>query len=264
MLHRLRTFLARLDFIRDTLRLAPAARWLSVACVAVFIVQTVTRHFDLVDGLPFGYMIRLCFGLCPKLLACGFVWQVFTYMFLHGNLLHLLLNTMTVLLFGSGLEAEIGSSRFLRVFVLGGVVGGLAWAGLDMGVVRLWNSGAGGAWMHALLEQAMARRVVSPDGLATCIGASGAVCSLIGACAALFPHREIVLFVGWPVALKARTLAIMLGVGNVAFAVYGVGNVAYLTHLFGGVAGYFYGLRLVHAGWGDEPPSNARRGLRVV
>ena len=242
-------FLRRLSvygmLVRDQLRFAPAARWVVLACVAVFLVQRISDRVICTDGFSFGYVFLYGFGLCPPLLASGFLWQPFTYLFLHGNLPHLLLNTLTILLFGSGLEIEVGSRRFLRIFFLGGVVGGLAWAGCDLAVVRL-ATGAWSApgWALTIAAQALAHRGVTPDGTAICVGASGGLFALIGAYAALFPRRKIIVFLGWPVTLRARTVAILLGGLTVGFAVYGLGNVAYLTHLFGGLAGYVYGLCL--------------------
>ena len=96
----------------------------------------------------------------------------------------------------------------------------------------------------------MAHRVVTPEGNVICIGASGGVFALVGACAALFPRRELLLFLVWPV--PARSFALALGVGAVIFALYGLGHVAHLTHLAGGIAGYLYGMHLAADGWGDE------------
>lgn len=240
--------------LRDVLVFTPAARWTVLTCLALFLIQRVCDRTSFTDGFTFGYVLLHTFGLCPPLLADGFIWQGVTYMFLHGSWLHLLLNSLTVLLFGSAVEMELGSRRFLRVFLLGGLVGGLAWAAFDLGVMRLAASDLTLApvWVGAVVSRALAHRGVTPDGLAICIGASGGVFALIGAYAAIFPKRRIMLFVGWPLVLKARTVAMLLGVATVAFAIYGLGNVAYLTHLFGGLAGYGYGLRLAAAGWGEE------------
>ena len=239
--------------MRDMLAFSPAAKWLSVACLATFLIQRASGHVDVVAGISFGDVLRIHFGLCPPLLASGFVWQTVTYMFLHGNWGHLLLNTLTLLLFGSALESEIGSARFLRVFLLGGIIGGLAWAGFDLGAVRLaTGGGTTPGWLRVLAGQAVAHRGTTADGLAICMGASGGVFALIGAYAALFPRRRLIVFIGWPVVLQARYVAILLGCATVAFAIYGLGNVAYMTHLFGGFAGYLFGLRLAALGWGEE------------
>jgi membrane associated rhomboid family serine protease len=101
----------------DMLRLAPAARAVAWACLAGFLIQTVAGRVDVAEGVSFGEALQLGFGLHLPLLLSGFVWQVVTYMFLHGGWLHLLVNLLTLLLFGAGLEIEIGSRRFLRVFL---------------------------------------------------------------------------------------------------------------------------------------------------
>ena len=240
--------------IRDLFCLAPAARAMAAACVAGFLIQRVADRIDVAAGVSFGEALQYCFGLYPPLLMSGFVWQVVTYMFLHGGWLHLLLNTLTLLLFGAGVEVEIGSRRFLRVFFLGGAIGGAMWAAFDLGAVRLAAEAVNGpAWLQGLAHAAAAPRGTTPDGHALCIGASGGIFALIGAYAALFPRREVVvLLLLWPARLRARTLAVTLGAATVLFAAFGLGNIAYLTHLFGGVAGYLYGLRLARDGWGEE------------
>jgi membrane associated rhomboid family serine protease len=237
--------------VRDLLSYAPAARWTAITCLAVFLIQRVCSRVECIQGYSFEYLLWHCFGLCPALLATGFVWQLVTYMFLHLNWVHLVFNTLAVLLLGAGVELEIGTKRFLRVFLLGGIVGGLTWALFDLTTVCL-ASGCGHVpgWLAAFAASAVAHRVVTSEGHAICIGASGGVFALVGVCAALFPRRRVYLFLIWPV--RARRLAIVLGVGAVFFALYGLGNVAHLTHLAGGIAGYLYGLHLVAGGWSSE------------
>ena len=235
------------------LRFAPAARWLTIACLAVFLVQRLADGVVVAYGISFGSVFQLLFGLCPPLLAKGFGWQLLTYMFLHGNLPHLLLNGLTLLLIGTALEMEIGVARFLRVFTIGGVLGGLAWALFVLGAGWLAaHGGAGLAWLHAAASRLASQRGVNVEGVTICVGASGAIFGLIGAYAALFPRRRLVLLLGWPVVLRARTAALVLGLGTVVFAAVGLGNIAYLTHMAGGLAGYAYGRRLAVDGWGDD------------
>ena len=237
-------------YVRDLLSYAPAARWTAITCLAVFLIQRVCSRVDCLPGYSFEYLLWHCFGLCPDLLTAGFVWQLITYMFLHQNWVHLLFNALAILLLGAGVEMEIGTKRFLRLFLLGGIVGGLTWAVFDLTTVRLadglWHAPA---WAQAFAAHAVTHRVVTRENHAICIGASGGIYALVGACAALFPRRRILLFFVWPV--RARNLAIGLGLCAVGFAIYGLGNVAHLTHLAGGIAGYLYGLHLAADGWGD-------------
>ncbi len=239
--------------IRGLLPYAPAARWTALACLAVFLIQRTCSQVECVRGYTFEHFFLYCFGLCPALLAAGFVWQLVTYLFLHQNWTHLIFNTLSILLLGAGVEMEIGTRRFLRLFLLGGIAGGLAWALFDLATVQL-ASGLVSApgWLQTLAAHAQIRRVVTPENpdVAICIGASGGVYALVGACAALFPRRRLLLFFVWPV--RTRRLAIALGVCAVVFALYGLGNIAHLTHLAGGIAGYFYGRQLAKEGWGDE------------
>ncbi len=229
---------------------ASAARGVAMLCVAVYLMQVICRHVACVAGYSFEYLLLHCFGLCPSLFAAGFVWQLITYLFLHLNVWHLVCNTLGLLMLGSGVEAEIGAKRFLRLFLLGGVVGGLAWVLLDLAVMALAAAAAGlPPGLAAIGRIAVAHRVVTAEGNAICIGASGGLFALIGACAALFPRRRVLLFLVWPV--RANRFAAVLGILTVVFLIYGLGNVAHLTHLAGGVAGYLYGRRLSADGWGD-------------
>lgn len=229
---------------------APAACTVVLICLAVFFIQQICSNVSFVSGYTFSYLLLHCFGLCPALLASGFVWQPVTYVFLHASLAHLGFNALAILTLGSGVELEIGAQRFWHVFLLGGVVGGVAWVGFDLALVRL----AQGAWhvphfLVALIAHAIRHRVVTPEGNAICVGASGGIFALVGVCAALFPRREMLLFMVWPV--RARRFAVALGVGTIVLVLDGVGPVAHLTHLAGGVAGYLYGLRLAAQGIGD-------------
>ena len=55
----------------------------------------------------------------------GFVWQLFTFQFLHGGLFHLLMNLLGLWFLGSWVERVLGPKRYLIFFALCGVGGGL-------------------------------------------------------------------------------------------------------------------------------------------
>lgn len=237
--------------LRGLFILAPAATTLVAVCFFVFLIQQSAAKVDFVS--VYGYRYRYaqalvsCFGLNGLFLRHGFFWQPFTYMFLHAGWWHLGLNMLTVLLFGSGLESEIGGRRFWRVFLTGGVLGGLGWLGMTAIVPYLPSLSGLTQWMpQALRVWTGAGDPAGPtlDG-ALCIGASGGVFALIGAYAALFPHREVyLLLLVFPVRLKARSLAWLLGGLTIAEAVFIQSQVAYAAHLAGGVAGYLCARRM--------------------
>ncbi|MEN9576609.1 MAG: hypothetical protein RL514_4464 [Verrucomicrobiota bacterium] len=58
-------------------------------------------------------------------LKSGFVWQLFTFQFLHGGLFHLLMNLLGLWFLGSWVERVLGTKRYLFFFALCGLGGGL-------------------------------------------------------------------------------------------------------------------------------------------
>ena len=53
-------------------------------------------------------------------------WRIITAMFLHGGFMHILFNMFSLFLFGPELEKMAGKTRFLAIYFLAGIGGGLA------------------------------------------------------------------------------------------------------------------------------------------
>lgn len=199
--------------------------------VAVFVLQTILGFWRNPTHATF---FSLC-ALSQDGLAHGYVWQLITYQFMHGGMLHLLVNMLLVYFFGSAVEDALGSKGVLRVYLLSGVVGGLV----------------------QVLYSAVMHKIIPSYVVGSVVGASASGLGLLAAFAALFPHRDItlLLFFFIPVSLKARTLLwISLGL-----AVFGMlvpmGNVAEAAHLGGILTGLAYIHWIVQGtGW----PSLAR------
>ncbi len=142
------------------------------------------------------------------------IWQFVTYMFLHdpGSIWHILFNMLALWMFGRDVEHEIGPYQFLKLYLLGGIVGGFFWLAFNF---------------HST---------------SYVIGASGAVLAVCIAFATLFPERPItiLLFFLLPLTMKAKYWA-WATVALVAYGCFRVtGNVADLAHLGGIVVGYLY------------------------
>ena len=161
--------------------------------------------------------------------------QLITYMFLHGDLMHILFNMFALWMFGSILENLWGSKRFLTFYVI---------------------SGLGAAVIHLLvlyfeMEEVMAafrtlpiseqeKWLYAPNfrvNIPT-VGASGAVVGCLAAFGYLFPNSVLWIYFLFPV--KAKWLVIIyaamelyLGVQNTAGD-----NVAHWAHLGGGLVGF--------------------------
>jgi membrane associated rhomboid family serine protease len=72
-------------------------------------------------------------GLVPADLAQGQLVGVISHMFLHGGIMHLVGNMICLWAFVHGLERTLGSVAFIVLFVVWGIVGGLAHAGMNWG-----------------------------------------------------------------------------------------------------------------------------------
>lgn len=238
--------------LRTLFYFAPTALTLVVVFLFVYSVTAIGSHVFFY-GYSFTEAINALFGLNWTLLTQGFYWQPVTYMFLHDGRLHLFFNMLILLFFGSGVEAEVGGKRFVGIFFFGGIVGGLGW----LAVLALspylpelpHTAGWVPQWLRTILPMANGSETLA-NGM--CIGASGGVFSLIGAYAAIFPKRQVIWFVPFPIRISARWLAIMLGLLTVFEVVFIQARVAYAAHVIGGLAGYFYGLWLNKRGfYGD-------------
>ncbi len=184
-----------------------AVRAIVYANVAVFVATLVARP-----------EIQNLFGLSPAaVLTQGRIWQLGTYLFVHGDVFHILFNMLAVWMFGVDLERRWGTQAFVRYYAVVGIG-----AGLCMVVV-------------SLLPFAATERTY----FATTIGASGAVYGLLMAWAIIFPHRTILFFGIFP--LTARVFVLIMGVIAFTQAVgQGGGTVAHLAHLGGLAVGWWY------------------------
>jgi len=78
--------------------ITPAVKGLIIANVAVYALQIITQRFG-------GGGVESLFALTPAFMwDKKWFWQLGTYMFLHGGLLHILFNMLALWMFGSELE----------------------------------------------------------------------------------------------------------------------------------------------------------------
>ena len=131
-----------------------------------------------------------------------------TYMFLHVDVFHLLGNGLYLWVFGDNVEDALGHARFLLLFLVCGILGGLAQA------------------------------VATPDSARAVVGASGAVSGVLGGYLVLHPRVRVlalllkfipvrlpvlVLFVGW---ITLQAVGVLTGATGVAFYAHGAGFLA--------------------------------------
>jgi membrane associated rhomboid family serine protease len=177
-------------------------RTLVIICVVVFVLQ----FFEELAG---SRALTLNFGLTPLLVTHYFyLWQLVTYIFLHGGVLHILFNMLGLWMFGSDLERLWGSRKFTTYFFVCGIGAGL----LSV--------------------------VLSPSSPVPIIGASGAIYGILLAFGILFPDR-IIYFVIFPI--RARWFVVIMGglafMSSLSANSDGIANVA---HLGGMLFGFLY------------------------
>jgi membrane associated rhomboid family serine protease len=142
----------------------------------------------------------------------GAFWQVFTYMFVHADVSHLLVNMLGLFFFGAAVEHRMGSNEFLLFYLLTGTLAGL----FSLGVYA-----ATASWFVMLL------------------GASGAIFAVLLAFATLFPTEDIYIWGLLPIRAPILVL-LYVGVELVSQFFSIQSGVAHLTHLAGFLFAYLY------------------------
>ncbi|MEW6203081.1 MAG: rhomboid family intramembrane serine protease [bacterium] len=184
--------------------ITPVTRSLLIANAAAFFLQLV------LDYTPYSRYLVHYFALSPLLVVNKFfIWQVVTYMFLHGGLFHFMFNMLALWMFGTEVESRMGERRFLNFYFFCGVGAGV--------VTCLFPP----AWQSFTL------------------GASGAIFGILVAFAKYFPDRIILAFMIFP--MRARTFVIFFGMLQVFAMLSASGsNIAYFAHLGGILFGYLF------------------------
>ena len=130
---------------------------------------------------------------------------IFTSMFLHGSVAHVLLNMWFLWIFGNNVEDAYGHFRYLGFYLVGGIAATLA-------------------FLFANSESTI-----------PLVGASGAIAVALGSYAVLFPGHRVLSFVGWIVLRVPAALFLAIWF----FVQFGVGDtgVAWEAHVGGFVVG---------------------------
>ncbi len=95
----------------------------------------------MLSGFGADQSITTMFGLYP-LASLQQPWTYVTYMFLHGSWSHVLFNMLGLYFFGPRLEARLGGARFIALYLVSGVSGGLLSLVFAPAVITIGASGA--------------------------------------------------------------------------------------------------------------------------
>jgi membrane associated rhomboid family serine protease len=159
--------------------------------------------------------------------ALGDITDIFTSMFMHAGLLHLVGNMLYLWIFGDNVEDSLGSIRYLAFYLGGGVVASLT------------------------------QFLTNPGSQLPTVGASGAIAAVLGAYLVLYPRARIATFIpiGFFLRLTMVPASIVLGLwfvlqlfnGVLSMGSADVGGTAFWAHIGGFVAGVIMGF-LVKSG----------------
>lgn len=93
-----------------------------MTCLLILVNTIFLIATFLSGGFGLGNLFRLG-GLVPYYVFEGEYYRLFITMFLHGSLIHFLLNTFFgLLILGAGLEKVIGSVKFLLIYLFSGLI----------------------------------------------------------------------------------------------------------------------------------------------
>ena len=187
--------------------MTPAVQSILIVTIASFMLQTVAGG-DTISSLALWPMNG---PFMP--------WQLVSYAFLHGSMMHLAFNMYGLWMFGRELEALLGRKVFLQLYFASVLA-----AGLTQVLVTTFTGGD------------------YPT-----VGASGGVFGLLLAYAMFFPNRVIMLILP-PVAMRARTFVFLYAAIELMLGVTGTqAGVAHFAHL-GGMIGAYMVIRNRHRG----------------
>jgi len=196
--------------------ITPGVKLLVLICTGVFVVQTLIALLWPPSATAW---FNHWFGLVPSGVVPGLrIWQPVTYLFLHGDIWHILINMLMLWMFGRELELVWGKKKFLNYFFICGIGAGLLTV-LVKFVALYWH--------------------YVPSDIPT-IGASGAIFGVLIANAILFPDRQIWLF-PLPIMIPMRPFVAVMGAVEFFSTLRPAGdNVAHLCHLGGMLIGWLY------------------------
>jgi membrane associated rhomboid family serine protease len=187
--------------------LTPAVKGLLIANVAGFVLQTL-QQFRFNESFPL--TMERVLGLVPVLFWNElFLWQVFTYQFLHAGLIHLLFNMLALWMFGCELEQRWGAPYFLKFYFVS-VVGG-----------------------------ALCNLIFLPTSAAHTIGASAGIYGLLMAYGLLYPERTIYFYFVFPMKMK-HFIWIIGAITLFSSIAAAQSTISHLAHLGGMGFGYVY------------------------
>jgi membrane associated rhomboid family serine protease len=246
------------------------------------ILPPVVKNLLIINGLfyaatwllrPRGIDLDVFFGLHYVEAPDFKIWQIFTYMFMHGSFAHLFFNMFSLWMFGAAIENLWGSKRFLFYYLFTGIGAAVIHYIViyfqihqDIALFNMFLENPSLESYKHLAEYAHSDRIkpvlennllvlqANPSSLnnltmATVnikdsflnsfnvIGASGSVFGILLAFGMLFPNAMLYIYFFLP--MKAKWFVVIYGALELFFGVTGTSDgVAHFAHLGGMLFGF--------------------------
>ena len=172
------------------------------------------------------------FSLTPALAFNGAYWQFFTYMFMHGGVMHIGFNMFVLFIFGVRVEETLGMKNYILMYILAGL---------------------GSAGLYMLLTGFNSTILM--------LGASGAVFGVLACYAIMYPRDMIWIFPGIP--LPAIAAIVILAVVELFSGLFGLqAGIANFGHLGGIIVGAVF--MLIYKQLNKKGESKEYDGLEFV
>jgi membrane associated rhomboid family serine protease len=182
--------------------MSPSVRGIIIVSSAIFGLQTLCELIE----IP----CLATFALVPAMVIHKWWgWQLITYNFLHGGFFHLLINMLVLYMFGADVEEFLGIKRFITYYLVCGI-------------------GAG-----------MVTVIFSHEAMIPVVGASGAIYGLLAAYGILFPNRQVLFMLIFPIKVKWMVL-IFIAIEFFGTMEYSRDGISHITHLGGLIFGFGY------------------------
>lgn len=156
------------------------------------------------------------YGSIPRFVIAGDIVSIFTSMFMHGGIAHIVGNMVFLFVFGDNIEDKFGHLKYLLIYLLWGILA---------------------AYSHSLIANQ------DSSALIPAVGASGAISGVLGAYLVMFPRAKIftIVFAFFITTVRIPAIA-FLPIWFIMQIVFGIifpqsGGVAYFAHIGGFVAG---------------------------
>ena len=185
--------------------------------ILVFFGLLIIRVLLTISGLGDIYREALSFFMMPAFLPKLAIqpWSVFTYMFMHEGVFHILFNMLFLYWFGMLIHQYLGSRKLANLYILGGLFGALFY-------VVIYNLAP---YFSQSVESSMM------------LGASAGVFAIVVGAATLTPNTTFFLLIIGPVKIVyIAAFYVILSFANSIGANAG-GEIA---HLGGALLGYLY------------------------